>query len=83
MEFMMPDNICAEMSNRGCRIKVTELDADYIRIEGSAESLLHLSKLFASMVTASDSGFQLAPNGAGHALFSPGLTKGLYIQRID
>jgi hypothetical protein len=79
---MMPDDVYREYSESGLKLKVTEMDETML-IEGTAESLLFLSKLFSAQAEAKSDSFGISPFGAGRAWFAPGSTKGIYIRRIE
>ena len=82
--MMRPDDVCREYAESGLqiRIKVSELDDDTILVEGTAEALLFVSKLFAAQSEAADDGFHMSPSGPGSAWFAPGSTKGMFIHRV-
>ena len=81
---MSTDKVCGQAADAGIKIKVTELEDEYLLIEGTSEAFLFLSKLFAAHAEqGSDCGSQMSPFGAGKALFKRGSTKGLYLHRVD
>ena len=61
---MMPDDVCREYSESGLKLKVTEMDETML-IEGTAESLLFLSKLFSAQSGVMGS-IATAPAGIPH-----------------
>lgn len=81
---MSVDELCEKYSRKETKLTVKFLDGerDMILIEGKASALEFLGKLLIAQATASDCGFQIAPNSAGKALFSPDSTLGIYIHRI-
>jgi len=78
---MLPDKLCLKFAASGEKITIKE-EEDFILIEGTKESLIFLSNLFAAQSKANDDGFHLSPFGAGSHLFSKKSTKGIYIHRI-
>ena len=78
------DEVCESYARRNAKITVRVLDEenDMILVEGDASSLEFLGNLFLAQARASDCGFQIAPNSAGKALFSPNSTLGIYIHRV-
>ena len=81
-DFMTPDEVCRKYSESGLQIQVTEKDETVV-IEGSAKSLMFLSRLFAAQSKATDDSFEISPFGAGRSWFAAGSTKGIDIRRID
>ena len=79
---MNPDDICSEYNNRPITLKIRELD-DVMLVEGTAEALEFLGKLFIAQSLAHDDGFEIAPTGPGERFFDPESEKGIYIHRID
>jgi hypothetical protein len=81
---MSVDEVCETYARRKAKITVSILDDenDMILIEGNADALEFLGNLFLAQARANDCGFQIAPNSAGKALFTPDSTLGLYIHRI-
>lgn len=81
---MSVDEICEKYARRKAKITVRILDDknDMILIEGDASALEFLGNLFLAQASASDCGFQIAPNSAGKTLFNPNSTLGVYIHRI-
>lgn len=80
---MIPDEVSGKHADLGVKIRVTELDEEYILIEGTREALIFLSELFAAQAECLNDGYEISPFGPGCALFAPGSTKGIYIHRID
>ena len=81
---MTPDEVCVRFAKAGGKIKVWELDdKQTIVIEGSRDGLLFMSDLFRAQAEANEEGSGLSPFGEGNALFAPGSTKGIYINRLD
>jgi hypothetical protein len=80
--MIYPDQICQEYIDSGLQLKLTVQD-DFVHVEGTAESLLFLSKLIAAQAKCDDDSFFISPFCAGSAWFTRDSTKGLYIQRID
>lgn len=81
---MSADEICENYARRKAKVTVRILDDenDMILIEGDASALEFLGNLFLAQASASDCGFQIAPNSAGKALFNPNSTLGIYIHRV-
>ena len=79
---MIPDDVCREYSESGLQLRVTETDGTIV-IEGTAQSLLFVSKLFTAQSEAKDDGFGISPFGAGRSWFAPGSTKGIYIRGVE
>lgn len=76
-----PDEVCSEYADREVQITLTDLD-ELILIRGTKSGLRFLAELLLAQADAQDTGFQISPNGAGKALFTPESTRGLYIDRI-
>lgn len=81
---MSVDELCEQFSRKKTKLTVKFLDGekDMILFEGEASALEFLGKLLIAQSTASDCGFEIAPNSAGRALFSTDSTLGIYIHRI-
>lgn len=81
---MSVDELCEQYSRKKTKLTVKFLDGekDIILFEGDAYALEFLGKLLIAQATASDCGFEIAPNSAGRALFSTDSTVGIYIHRI-
>jgi hypothetical protein len=78
------DEVCESYARRKVKIAVRILDAenDMILIEGDAKALEFLGNLFLAQASAGDCGFEIAPNSAGSAFFTPNSTLGIYIHRV-
>ena len=77
-----PDDLMGEFAASGAKVTFRMLDGKTALIEGSAEALSFLGRLLLAQAQfAQDSGFQIAPNGAGSAVFTAQSTLGLYIHR--
>ena len=79
---MHPDDICKEFSERLIQLNIRDLD-DVVLVEGTAEALEFLGKLFLAQARTLDDGFEIAPNGPGEYFFNPMSEKGIYIHRLD
>lgn len=79
---MIPDDVLREYADSGLKIKVSEMN-NIIVIEGTADGLQFLAKLFAAQSESRSDSFGISPFGAGRSWFAPGSTKGLYIIRIE
>jgi hypothetical protein len=79
---MRPDEICREYSERTIKLRIRNLK-DVVLVEGTAEALEFLGKLFLAQSRAQDDGFEIAPNGPGEYFFDRASEKGVYIHRLD
>jgi hypothetical protein len=79
---MRPDDICREYSERTIRLRIRGLD-DVVLVEGTAEALEFLGKLFLAQSQANDDGFEIAPTGPGEYFFDPTSEKGIYIHKLS
>jgi hypothetical protein len=78
-----PDAVCKEYAKKRVRIKSSITKGEYVLIEGNAQALEFVGKLFLAQAKfKSDCGFQMSPNGAGGGLFKKGSKIGLYIHRL-
>ena len=84
MKQKTPDDICETYARK--HVKVTfrplEDDNEVLLIEGDQQALEFLGKLFLSIASSEECGFQMGPMLAGSALFSKESTRGLYIHRL-
>ena len=78
---MQPDDICREYCERAIKLRINNLD-DVVLVEGTAEALEFLGKLFLAQAQAIDDGFEIAPTGPGEYFFDPMSEKGVYIHRV-
>jgi hypothetical protein len=85
---MTADEVCEKYSEESVELVLRILkgedgDGDSILIEGPRRALEMLAELLKAVAEDSDdSGFQIAPFGAGSFHFSKGAEIGLYIQRV-
>lgn len=80
-----PDAVCRRYAERAQEVKlsVSDLDSEYVLIKGSKLGLQFLGELLLAQAGANDTGFQISPMGPGDIWFSPGSTRGLYIERTN
>ena len=77
-----PDDICETAAESGIKIRIEKKEG-FVLIEGTKEALLFLGDLLSSQANnQGDSGFQIAPDGAGNVLFLEGSNLGIYINRV-
>ena len=79
---MSPEDVVSKYEPSGVQIKTFESDDDVLVIEGTKESLMFVSELFAAQAQATGGGYCISPLGAGRAWFAPGSTKGIYIHLV-
>ena len=78
-----PDATCRRYAERARQVSLSigDLDSEYVLIKGSKLGLQFLRELLLAQAEANDTGYQLSPMGPGEIYFSPGSTRGLYIER--
>jgi hypothetical protein len=79
---MRPDEVCREYGERLIKLRIRNLD-DVVLVEGTAEALEFLGRLFIAQSQAQDDGFEIAPTGPGEYFFDPLSEKGVYIHRVN
>ena len=78
-----PDAICREYAKKRVQIKSSKMKDGSILIEGRAQALEFVGKLFLAQAKfKKDCGFQLSPSGAGSGRFKKGSKVGFYIHRL-
>jgi len=77
-----PDKICEKAGKVKLTVKRLPRDRSCVLIEGDETAFKFLSDLFRAHARTKDCGFQMAPNGAGSALFTKGSELGLYLHRL-
>ena len=75
-----PDATCRRYE---VRLSIGDLDSEYLLIKGSKLGLQFLRELLLAQAEANDTGFRISRMGPGEIYFSPGSTRGLYIERTN
>ena len=73
-----PDDICVKYADLGVKIQVTDLDDEYVFLEGTKAGLEFLAELFWAQARDTEHKTNnLSPFAAGNALFTSESTRGI------